>query len=870
MSKIAFEGLTFDDVLLIPGRSDVMPRDVDTSARLTRTLRLAVPLVSAAMDTVTEARFAIAIAREGGVGVLHKNMTPELQAREVRRVKRSESGMILDPVVLQPGHTVGDARERMARYSIGGIPLVDGDGRLVGIVTNRDLRFQPSNATPLGDIMTAGGPDGTGLVTAPVGTTLDGAEAILQQHKIEKLPVVDDAGVLRGLITFKDIQKKKRFPNAAKDTFGRLLVGAAVGVTPDTDERVAALVEAGVDFVVVDTAHGHSAGVLDMVARVKANYPDLQVIAGNVATAEGTLDLIRAGADAVKVGIGPGCFAAGTRVLMADATYRNIEDVRPGDRVVNAHGRPVTVVGAWCTGVRDVVEVRHTGGLRPTVVTPDHRFFVGDLATLSRETVTARGYSKALARPTRTGASKLRWKEVGEDGHRAYLFPRQIAFEMSATFSADLAEFAVRTERQLDRYERTITPSADLGFVFGFFLGDGHAFLAANRTSVVGRVSWYVNARDRLLADRLCDSVETVTGVRPTVTEGKSVLHVHLYSLQWARLCALFGKRDEKHLPPRFSCSDPAYLQGLFDGLLASDGHVSADGRLSFRNTSPRLVELFNVLCFQVHGSLPNCRREDPTAGGLAGVRSEDCLPSYASRLNVSHEKRHLARFGVVKSLGWSPLGRAVPVYDIEVDCPTHSFIADNAVVHNSICTTRVVAGVGVPQLTAVMQCAEAARPHGVPVIADGGIKQTGDIPKALAAGADTVMIGGLFAGVEEAPGETVLYEGRRYKNYRGMGSLGAMAAGSKDRYFQDAEDDLGKLVPEGIEGRVPYKGTLAEIAYQMVGGLRAAMGYCGTPTVAELQERAQFVRITSAGLRESHPHDVTVTQEAPNYSTKG
>ena len=493
MSKIAFEGLTFDDVLLIPGRSDVMPRDVDTSARLTRTLRLAVPLVSAAMDTVTEARFAIAIAREGGVGVLHKNMTPELQAREVRRVKRSESGMILDPVVLQPEHTVGDARERMARYSIGGIPLVDADGRLVGIVTNRDLRFQPSNATPLGDIMTAGGPDGTGLVTAPVGTTLDGAEAILQQHKIEKLPVVDDAGVLRGLITFKDIQKKKRFPNAAKDTFGRLLVGAAVGVTPDTDERVAALVEAGVDFVVVDTAHGHSAGVLDMVARVKANYPDLQVIAGNVATAAGTLDLIRAGADAVKVGIGPG-----------------------------------------------------------------------------------------------------------------------------------------------------------------------------------------------------------------------------------------------------------------------------------------------------------------------------------------------------------------------------------------SICTTRVVAGVGVPQLTAVMQCAEAARPHGVPVIADGGIKQTGDIPKALAAGADTVMIGGLFAGVEEAPGETVLYEGRRYKNYRGMGSLGAMAAGSKDRYFQDAEDDLGKLVPEGIEGRVPYKGTLAEIAYQMVGGLRAAMGYCGTPTVAELQERAQFVRITSAGLRESHPHDVTVTQEAPNYSTKG
>ncbi len=487
MQKIAFEGLTYDDVLLVPARSEVMPREVQTSTRLTRNLSLAVPLVSAAMDTVTESKFAIAMAREGGVGVLHKNMTAELQAREVRRVKRSESGMILDPIVLRPQDTVGDARERMARYSIGGIPVVDDDRQLVGIVTNRDLRFQPDNGVRLATIMTT-----SGLVTAPVGTTLDDAEATLQEHKIEKLPVVDDGGALKGLITFKDIQKKKKHPNAAKDEFGRLLVGAAVGVTPDTPDRVSALAESGVDFVVVDTAHGHSEGVLSMVSRIKSDFDGLDVVAGNVATAQGTEDLILAGADAVKVGIGPG-----------------------------------------------------------------------------------------------------------------------------------------------------------------------------------------------------------------------------------------------------------------------------------------------------------------------------------------------------------------------------------------SICTTRVVAGVGVPQLTAVMRCAEAARQYGVPVIADGGIKQTGDIPKALAAGASTVMIGGLFAGVEESPGDTVLYEGRRYKNYRGMGSLGAMEAGSKDRYFQDAEDDLKKLVPEGIEGRVPYKGTLGEITYQMVGGLRAAMGYCGCPTVEALQERAQFVRITGAGLRESHPHDVTITQESPNYSTR-
>ena len=487
MSKIAFEGLTYDDVLLVPARSEIMPREVSTKSRLTRNLTLNIPLVAAAMDTVTEAELAIAIAREGGVGVLHKNMIAERQAGEVRRVKRSESGMILDPIVLHPEHTVGDAKERMARYSIGGIPVVDGDRRLVGIVTNRDLRFQPDNATTLQSIMTV-----APLVTAPVGTTLDQAEATLQEHKIEKLPVVDDAGVLRGLITFKDIQKKKKHPLAAKDAYGRLLVGAAVGVTPDTLDRVTALVEAGVDFVVVDTAHGHSAGVLRTVERVKSDFSGLEVIAGNVATPEGTEDLILAGADAVKIGIGPG-----------------------------------------------------------------------------------------------------------------------------------------------------------------------------------------------------------------------------------------------------------------------------------------------------------------------------------------------------------------------------------------SICTTRVVAGVGVPQLTAILRSADAARRYDVPIIADGGIKQTGDIPKALAAGADTVMVGSLFAGVEESPGETVLYEGRRYKNYRGMGSLGAMEAGSKDRYFQDAEDDLKKLVPEGIEGRVPFKGSLGEITYQMVGGLRAAMGYCGCPTVAELQERAQFVRITSAGLRESHPHDVTVTSEAPNYSTR-
>lgn len=487
LERIRKEGLTYDDVLLVPRHSSVMPRDVSLKTTLTARIGLNIPLLSAAMDTVTESEMAIAIAREGGAGVLHKNMSIERQADEARRVKRSESGMILDPITLHPEGTVADACAMMERYRIGGIPVVDDERRLVGIVTNRDLRFAPDGRTLLREMMTR-----DRLVTAPVGTTLEQAEALLQKHKIEKLPVVDADGNLKGLITFKDLDKKRKYPHACKDEHGRLRVGAAIGVTADAADRAAALAESGVDFLVVDTAHGHSDGVLRTVAQIKSLSGDRDVIAGNIGTAEAAEALIDAGADAVKVGIGPG-----------------------------------------------------------------------------------------------------------------------------------------------------------------------------------------------------------------------------------------------------------------------------------------------------------------------------------------------------------------------------------------SICTTRIVAGIGVPQLTAVMECAAAARKRGVPVIADGGIKQTGDIPKALAAGADAVMIGGLFARVEESPGETILYEGRKFKSYRGMGSVAAMESGSKDRYFQDAEDDLAKLVPEGIEGRVPYGGALGEVVHQMLGGLRAAMGYCGSGSIRALQETAEFIRVTGAGQRESHPHDIFITKEAPNYSTR-
>ncbi|WP_408008826.1 IMP dehydrogenase [Pseudalkalibacillus sp. A8] len=480
--KFAREGLTFDDVLLVPAKSSVLPRDVSVKTQLSENVKLNVPIISAGMDTVTESKMAIAMARQGGLGIIHKNMSIEEQAEHVDRVKRSESGVITNPFYLTPDRQVFDAEHLMGKYRISGVPIVDEDRKLVGIITNRDMRFIQDYSIRINEVMTH-----ENLVTAPVGTTLKEAEEILQEHRIEKLPLVDEEGILKGLITIKDIEKVIEFPNSAKDEHGRLLAGAAVGVTADAMMRVKKLVEAGVDVLVIDTAHGHSEGVLQKVKEIKDAFPNVTIIAGNVATADGTRDLIEAGADVVKVGIGPG-----------------------------------------------------------------------------------------------------------------------------------------------------------------------------------------------------------------------------------------------------------------------------------------------------------------------------------------------------------------------------------------SICTTRVVAGVGVPQISAVYECVTEARKHGVPIIADGGIKYSGDLVKALAAGGHAVMLGSLLAGVDESPGEREIYQGRQFKVYRGMGSIGAMERGSRDRYFQENNQ---KLVPEGIEGRVPYKGPLADTIHQLVGGLRSGMGYCGTPSIDELRENAMFTRITNAGLRESHPHDVQITKEAPNYS---
>jgi inosine-5'-monophosphate dehydrogenase len=863
-------GLTFDDVLLLPGLSDVNPAEALTRTRLSKRIELNIPLLSSAMDTVTEARMAIAMARQGGIGVLHRNLSIEDQAAQVDLVKRSEAGMVTNPVTCSPDDTLADVDRLCGRYRISGAPVVDPDGVLLGIVTNRDIRFESNLQRPVREVMTP-----MPLVTAPVGVSNEDALQLLSSNKVEKLPIVDEAGHLKGLITVKDFVKKDQYPLATKDSDGRLRVAAAIGFHGDAFKRAMALVDAGVDAIIVDVAHGHGTGVLEMVASLKADpaAKHVDIVGGNVATRAGALALVEAGADGVKVGVGPGCFSAGTRVLMADGTYKDIEKVVAGDRVITGDGLPTTVVRAWCTGVREVVAVRHTTSGVETYATPDHRYLAGDLSSVSTATLASKGYVQVLEKATRLGSSKVDWREIGSVERDALLFPREIFFELPEHVRIDLRDVAVR-ESRLERYNVVVEESEELGYLLGYFLGDGHAFLNNNGRSDIGRVSFYVGLNEPEVRDRLLEAVQKVTGVRPTLGDQKQgVQHVHLYSFQWAKLLARCGKRDEKHLPADWLCSDPAYLRGLLQGLIDSDGHVDEGGRLCFRNTSRALSELYGVLCFLVHGSLPNVVREAPSAGGLKGTDVSRCLPSYKSRLNVSHEKRQMPEYGVVKLLGVRQTGLSVPVYDIEVEAESHSFIADNAIVHNSICTTRVVAGVGVPQVSAIYEASLACKPAGVPVIGDGGLQYSGDIAKALVAGADSVMLGSLLAGVEESPGELVFTNGKQFKTYRGMGSLGAMSSRgeqksfSKDRYSQADVSSDDKLIPEGVEGQVPYRGPLSAVAHQLVGGLRQSMYYVGAATIPELQEKGQFVRITAAGLKESHPHDIQMTVEAPNYS---
>lgn len=930
------EGLTFDDVLLVPAYSDILPSETNVATRFSRNIVLNIPLCSSAMDTVTEASLAIALAQQGGIGVIHKNFSIEEQAEEVDKVKRSESGMIVDPVTIHDTALVSEALEIMERYRISGVPVVDENGLLVGIITNRDLRFENRFDIPVSEVMTP-----QPLVTVPVGTTLEQAKSKLQKHRIEKLLVTDDDGHLKGLITVKDIQKAIRYPFAAKDGLGRLRCAAAIGATGDFLERAAALINSRVDAIVIDTAHGHSSRVIEAVRKVKAKFGDIEVIAGNVATGDATKALIDAGVDAVKVGIGPGsiCFQKDAQILMHDNGIKQICDVKVGEEVITHLGRVRTVNKTYRRKYKgEMIEVNAAGCPDKIQATPNHEFLAVTF-NVSDKLRSKNGAKYFFSKPKYNKG--LRWVRADElKAQDVLVIPKQkyeietylfdlhnvvphynhnsseiwatgVSYNPNSENYQTLAnrfettpwtvQRIIKEKNTLDKdlsikvnyylnwinYEKELNPlrlnryvSLDkkLMRLIGYYIAEG--YIAGNPNNRQLRFAF--GAHETNYAEDTKHLVEDIFGygnsaLRPTPRHALEVMvynHAIAKFFEWLLPKGALNKR----LPDFVLNQSKENLRQLLIGALRGDGCLKDARRIGYKTASPHLAHQIAEVFMRL-GYLASIQSYEP--------KHENHSTSYYVRIGGDQAKRFAVEFPElnlefpeniktqqdvfaddeyfyvairsVKTLE----NQELEVFNIEVE-EDHTYIANRVAVHN--CTTRVVTGAGVPQITAISDCVEIAKGAGVPVIADGGVKFSGDVVKAIVAGADSVMIGSLFAGTEEAPGEVILFQGRNFKTYRGMGSIGAMKQGSSDRYAQEGTVSDSKYVPEGIEGRVAYKGTLAEMVTQLVGGLRSGMGYTGCKTIEELHKNAKFIRITSAGLRESHVHDVIITKEAPNY----
>lgn len=868
--------LTYDDVRLKSGYAEVMPTEVSLKTKFSRNMHLNMPVVSAAMDTVTEHRLATALAKLGGLGVIHRNLPPDKQAKEVAKVKHHLNGMIETPKCVLEDQTIAEVLRMIDEKELGfhSFPVISREGKLVGVLTRNDFDFCDRHDKTAREVMTKE------VMTGAANTSLDEAYSLMKQHKKKVLPLVNEHEHVSGLYVLSDVLRIKsgESDNYNLDAKGRLCVAAAIGTGDDAFERAERLLNAQVDVLVIDTAHGDSKPVFETLKELKKTYTNAEIVAGNISEPESAKRLCEAGADGIKVGQGPGCFAAGTRVLMANGSYKNIEEIVAGDRVIGGNGRPVTVVKAWCTGTREVVAIKHTQFYKKTYVTPDHRYLTGNLNSVSQKTIHSGGYKRILEQPTKTGASKIGWKAIGEYAQDVPLLPRHIQYDWPETFEVELLK---RTSGNglngLEGYEvdSQLTPSYELGYILGFFLGDGssHTATVHNGKSNIGSVRFYLSENEGHLVDKLvsflsiCFPNASLPKIKPP-TEESRVNTILFFYKPLADYLSHFGKKDQKHLPSELLAHDSEYLRGLFEGLLDSDGHIESNGRIVFTNTSPQLIELFGVLCHQIHGSFPHNGPHMTSAGGLVNCNEENVLPSYRAKLAITHERRQTNEHQIVKLTDIQETEQIVPVYDIEVDSEEHSFIADNAIVHNSICTTRVIAGIGSPQVSAVYQCSQVADAYGVPICADGGLRYSGDLTIAIGAGAQTVMMGSMLAGTEESPGRRVFYNGRQWKYYRGMGSLSAMldSRSSRERYRQE-EGASDRLIPEGVEGLVPYKGSLTDVVIQYLGGLRAGMGYVGAATIEELREKADFHRITASGRAESHPHDVHITKESPNYS---
>ena len=854
--KVFPEALTFDDVLLVPQKSDIESRkDVNTSTMLSRNIRINIPIISSNMDTVTESAMAIAVAREGGLGIIHRFMSIEDQADEVKKVKRSEGILIEHPYTLKPEQTLEDALNIMNHYSVKGLLVTDINKKLIGILTSRDILFETDLSKKINDLMT------TNIITAPVNTSMDMAKDILHKNRIEKLPLVDENGILKGLITAKDIIKKEQFPRAAKDSKGRLLVGAAIGVKDDVIERTSALLDANADIIVIDIAHGHAKSVIDTIKLLRKEFGNVEIMAGNVATKEAFHDLVSAGADSIKAGVGGGCFAAGTRILMSNGTYKNIEEIEPGNRVINKDGNPVNVKKSFCTGIKKVNKVRASTFYETTFVTPNHQYWVGDLNTSSVVTLQSRGYSFLLEQQSKTTPkqSKYKWKKIEDLKQDVFLLPKKIDFELPEDFKIILKKRRGGNWRTGHLYEidQIIKPSYEIGYIFGTFLGDGTSHTPVFKGSHRGAVHWYFGLNEFEKVNKLIYSLLKVfKNIKPKIQTKTNIIKLSLYYKPLADFLSCFGKRKEKHLPEKYLINNKDYLKGLLHGLIDTDGHIEKEGRIRFYNTSKRLIELFNVASYLVLGVFPNNAKRKKSSGTLKNINLANCNDSYTSEIINTGQKRLTKNYQAVKILDIQETSENKQVYDLEIDCSTHSFIANNAIVHNSVCSTRIVTGSGVPQLSAIMDCAEAAEETGIPLVADGGIRYPGDITKAIGAGADTVMLGNALAGTDESPGNTLMKNGRKFKIYRGSAGYGT-AMSRKNQKLKDV--NVNDYVAEGVESLIGYKGSVSEVINQLLGGLRSGMSYSGARTIEELKQKAKFIKITSSGMKESKPHDVNV-----------
>jgi len=625
-------------------------------------------------------------------------------------------------------------------------------------------------------------------------------------------------------------------------------VAVSLGISEDQLELAGKYWKAGCGIFCVDVAHGDHTNVFEFVRQLKKMVPPEEslIIAGNVATPSGAEGLWDAGADIIKAGVGPGCFAAGTRILMSNGTYKNIEEVEVGDRIINKDGHPRNVLKAFSTGLRKVSKIRNSIFYKDTYVTSDHKYFVGNLDSISKDTLQSQGYAKALDKPDKRGNSKFGWQEIGSQTAKCLLMPRSIKFELPESFSHDITirDGGNGYSNVKTKIDFSLEPSYEVGYIFGTFLGDGHAMLANNGQTDTGAVHWYFGLGEGKIALKLRDAIKSVTGRDLILAKGTNITKCTLYHKPLAEFLATFGKKTEKHLPEKFIVNNQPYLQGISDGLIDSDGSIEDGGRICLKNTSPQLIELFNVVTYLLTEVFPNNQKGEVSAGNLKGANIENFNTPYVARINKTASKRLVVAFQASKLLEYSETEEEVEVFDLTIDCDTHSFIANNAIVHNSLCTTRVETGNGYPQLSALKNITEypyEARSDGsYPVfIADGGIKAAGDAVKALCF-ADMIMLGNMLAGTTEAPGKTVTLNGSTYKEY----------AGSSTHKLKHIE---------GIVGLVPSKGPVEAIVTKIEEGIRSGCSYQGVEKVIDLQTSPEFVVISNAGLRESHPHDVKV-----------